>query len=267
MKLDAFQRQLRETGRYETPAEELQGHDIRTRLGYHLAQMRVFYACNRVAKRGDWCRPVWMYLSYRAWRCVERVGVRCTVEGFDNLAVAGGPCVIVANHMSMLETIMIPSLVLPATDLCIVMKESLLHYPVTGVVMRAIEPITVGRENPRDDLKAVLEGGARVLTAGKSLLIFPQATRDPCFRRSLFNSMGAKLAARTGVPLVPLALKTDFHGVGRVLRDFGPLDYSKPVHYAFGPAMRIDGNGKAEHQACMDFIAGQLEGWGGETAT
>ena len=267
MNLAAFQRALLETGRYETPGECLDERDIRTRLGYHLAQMRVFYACNRVAKRGDWCRPVWVYLSYRAWRCVERAGVACSVEGYENFAAAGGPCVIVANHMSMLETIMVPVLVLTCTDLCIVMKESLLHYPVTGVVMRAIEPITVGRENPRDDLKAVLEGGARVLESGKSLLIFPQATRDPCFRRSLFNSMGAKLAARTGVPLVPLALKTDFHGVGRVLRDFGPLDYSKPVHFAFGPAMRVQDKGKAEHQACMDFIADRLEAWGGETAT
>ena len=265
MNLQAFQRALMETGSYTTPDDVLASGDIGTSIGYHLAQMRVFYACNRVAKRGDWCRPVWVYLSYRAWRCVERAGVRCSIEGFDSFARAGGPCVIVANHMSMLETIMIPVMVLTCTDLCIVMKESLLHYPVTGVVMKAIEPITVGRENPRDDLKAVLEGGQRVLESGKSLLIFPQSTRDTCFRRSLFNSMGAKLAARSGVPLIPLALKTDFHGVGRVLRDFGPLDYAKPVHYAFGQAMQVQGNGKAEHQACMDFIAGRLEAWGGET--
>ncbi len=264
MNLEQFQQQLRATGDYATPQACLEQRDIRTRVGYHAAQMRVFYACNRVAKRGDWCRPVWLYLSYRAWRCVERAGVAMEVSGLESLAGAGGPCVIAANHMSMLETITIPVLVLTHTDLSIVMKESLLHYPVTGAVMRAVGPVTVGRENPRDDLKAVLQDGTEKLKSGKSLLIFPQSTRNPCFRKSLFNSMGAKLAARAGVPLVPLALKTDFHGIGRVLRDLGPLDYGKPVHFAFGPALTVSGNGRAEHQACVEFIASRLRAWGGE---
>ena len=59
-----------------------------------------------------------------------------------------GPVVIIANHMSMLETVLIPGLVVPVNELAIVVKESLLRYPLFGPVMRAVKPIAVTRRNP-----------------------------------------------------------------------------------------------------------------------
>jgi 1-acyl-sn-glycerol-3-phosphate acyltransferase len=110
-----------------------------------------------------------------------------------------------------------------------------------------------------------MEEGERILRdEGRSIIVFPQATRSPQFAPAEFNSLGVKLARAAGVPVVPLALKTDFHGIGRWIRDLGPVARSKPVHFEFGPAMNVTGNGRDQHAACVDFIVSRLRAWGGE---
>ena len=74
--------------------------------------------------------------------------------------------------------------------------------------------------------------------------------------------MGAKLARRAGVPLLPLALKTDFMGIGKVIRDCGRLDRSRQLHFKFGQPMQIEGNGKEQHEATVNFIGDNLRAWG-----
>jgi len=73
-----------------------------------------------------------------------------------------------------------------------------------------------------------------------------------------------KLAKKAGVPVVPLALKTDFHGLGRKIKDFGPVDRSKTVHFRFGEPLQVTGNGREAHEACLNFITENLKAWGGE---
>ena len=97
-------------------------------------------------------------------------------------------------------------------------KESLLKYPFFGPVLGSREPIVVGRSNPREDLVAVLEGGEARLKQGRSVIVFPQSTRSSVFDPAHFNTIGVKLAKRAGVPVIPVALKTDAWGNGNLQR-------------------------------------------------
>ncbi len=151
-------------------------------------------------------------------RALEQVGVSIEIDGIDNFRTFDGPCVFIGNHMSTLETFVLPVLIAPIKDATFVVKQSLVEYPVFKYVMRARDPVTVGRSNPRDDLKAVLEGGTERLKAGISIIIFPQTTRLAAFDRDQFNTIGIKLAKRAGVPVVPIALKTDAWGNGALSR-------------------------------------------------
>ncbi|HTU03505.1 MAG TPA: lysophospholipid acyltransferase family protein, partial [Candidatus Sulfotelmatobacter sp.] len=130
-------------------------------------------------------------------------------------------------------------------------------------VMRSRDPIVVGRVNPREDLKAVLEGGAERLARGVSIVVFPQTTRTPVFDPAEFNTIGVKLAKRAGVPVVPLALKTDAWGEGRLIKDLGRIDPSKTVHFAFGAPRCIAGRGSEEHEEIVRYISAHLAAWGG----
>jgi 1-acyl-sn-glycerol-3-phosphate acyltransferase len=146
-------------------------------------------------------------------------------------------------------------------ELTFVVKESLVKHPLFGDVMRSRNPIIVGRTDPRKDLEAVMIGGVDLLNSGISIVIFPQSTRSVEFKPEEFNSLGVKLAKKAGVTVVPIALKTDFWGNGKLIKEIGPLDHKKHIHIKFGEPMKITGNGKDENQRIIDFIKTSLEEW------
>jgi 1-acyl-sn-glycerol-3-phosphate acyltransferase len=195
-------------------------------------------------------------------RALERVGVSIEITGIDHFRALTSPCVFIGNHMSTLETFVLPVIIAPIKDITFVVKQSLIEYPVFKHVMRSRNPITVGRSNAREDLKAVLEGGDERLRAGLSIVIFPQTTRTLVFDKEQFNTIGIKLAKKAGVPVVPLALKTDAWGNGRHLKDFGRINPALTVHFAFGEPLTIRDRGVEEHQRIVDFITGKLREWG-----
>ncbi len=129
---------------------------------------------------------------------------------------------IIANHMSTFETLILPVIAGGRRPLSFVLKESLPKYPIFGPVVLAGRPIVVGRTNPREDLRVVLHEGMARLEAGRNVVVFPQGHRRPGFEAENFNSMGIKLAKRAGVLVVPLALMTDFWSEGRRVKGCWP---------------------------------------------
>ena len=69
-----------------------------------------------------------------------------------------------------------------------------------------------------------------------------------------FNALGIKLAKQDKVPVFPVAVKTDFWGMGRWFKDSGRIDPSKPVRVSFGEPVHVGGNGKPEHRPTVVFI-------------
>ena len=74
-----------------------------------------------------------------------------------------------------------------------------------------------------------------------------------------------KLAKNASVPVIPLALRTDFLANGKLVKDLGPIRRNCPVWFKFGePIMNVEGNGKAEHNQIVEFITQNLKEWGGK---
>lgn len=262
---DEFLECLRRTGRYETAPERVRR--LPRRLPWWATTV---YWCRTVylvltralmAKRGRFDDLAWSKGSTFALRTLEMAGAEITIEGVENLAGVDGAVVYVGNHMSFLETFILPSLVLTAGGASFVVKESLITYPVFGAIMRATNPISVTRKNPREDLRQVLTAGKELLEGGRSVVIFPQATRSTAFVEANFNSLGAKLAVKAGVPIVPVAVKTDFVANGRWLKDFGHVQPDRPVRIAFGSVLEGT-KSKDLHARTVEFLRGKLSGWG-----
>jgi 1-acyl-sn-glycerol-3-phosphate acyltransferase len=218
---------------------------------------------SRKAKRGEYGDRGWCDNSFELMRALEHVGVMMEVSGGEHFTALREPCVFIGNHMSTLETFVLPVLIEPYKDVTFVVKQSLVDYPIFKYLMRSRDPITVGRENAREDLRAVLEGGTERLKAGRSIIIFPQTTRTPVFDPSQFNTIGIKLAKRAGVPVVPIALKTDAWSNGTWVKDYGKVDPSMKVFFEFGKPLRITGRGDEEHEQIVQFITERLKRWGG----
>jgi len=221
----------------------------------------IIYRAGRLAKKGRYDGSNWMDSSYEVMQQLEKVGVRIEISGIENLVKVGGAAVIIGNHMSMMETLLLPVIVQPVKPVTFVVKETLLSYPVFKYVMRSRNPIAVTRTNPRQDLKTVLSEGLDRLQRDISIIVFPQTTRSHVFDAKQMSSIGVKLAKKAGVPIVPLALKTDCWQNGQKFKDFGKLDISKTAHFAFGQAITVAGKGDEEHAIVNAFIEGKLKEW------
>ncbi len=213
------------------------------------------------AKRYRYSNSDWCHSSLSIFDNLERIGLNFEITGLEHLEQLDTPCVVIGNHMSTLETVVLPGLIQPIKDVTFIVKDTLLKYPVFRDVLSSREPIVVNRVNARLDFKTVMQEGRDRLHRGISVIVFPQTGRFLTFDPSQFNTLGVKLAKRAKVPIVPLALLTDAWRNGKHIKDLGPIDPSKKVFFAFGKPLWVQGRGTDEHNAVIQFIQHKLEGW------
>jgi 1-acyl-sn-glycerol-3-phosphate acyltransferase len=234
---------------------------LNNRLYFTWKYIDIVFKTRKQAVRKLYDTRAWTDSSLYIFRFIEKTGGRFHITGMENITRSEGPVLFISNHMSTLETMILPCIIGPLKELTFVVKESLVKHPLFGDVMRSRNPVVVGRTDPRKDLEAVMNGGADLLKNGISIVIFPQSTRSLDFKPEEFNSLGVKLAKKAGVQVVPIALKTDFWGNGKPVKELGPIDRHKPIHIKFGEPFSITGNGKEENQKIIDFIKSSLEEW------
>lgn len=231
-------------------------------LLFYWRVIKVVKFSNGQTKQKLYNRYNWVASSLEILKAAESVGIKVSVKGMENISNFEGPAVIVGNHMSTLETLLLPSFIQPVKSVIYVIKKELIDFPLFGPVAAARHPIVVGRSNPREDLKIVMEEGSRNLKEGKSIIIFPQKTRSAIFEHSTFNSLGIKLAKRNNVPVIPLALITDAWGNGKFIKEMGKIDVNKKVFFEFGKSMNVEGNGSQQHESVINFITTKFKEWG-----
>lgn len=226
----------------------------------------VVFRAARLAKAGLYGGREWSLSSLEVLRILESVGCQFEITGVDHLRRVSGPCVLVGNHMSTLETAVLPCIIQPVKEVTFVVKQSLVDYPVFKYVMRSRNPIAISQTNARADLKTMLEGGADRLARGISLVIFPEGERRKAFDAAEFNTIGVKLASRAGVPLLPIALETSAWPRGKYISDVARINPRRKVRFAIGAPMTVHGRGAEEHQAVIAFIEQHLAAWRAEDA-
>ena len=231
-------------------------------LAFYPKAFNVIWKASRLASSGRYDSRRWCESSLNIIRSLESVGCRLEVTGVEHLRKLDRPCIFIGNHMSTLETFVLPSLIMPwVKELTFVVKRSLTEYPIFGHVMRSRNPVVVDRVNPREDLKTVMEEGGKRLAEGYSLVIFPQHTRTVQFDPTQFNSIGIKLALKNNIPVVPLSLLTWAWSAGQLHKDYGPIIPSRTIHFAFGEPLQVIDRGTAEPQQIIDFIQYNLGNW------
>lgn len=141
------------------------------------------------------------------------VGVRYRL--LDKEHLPSGPCIIVANHSSYVDGVLLKA-ALP-TRFSFVIKKEMAKVPIAGLLLRRIDSQFVDRINRHSgglDARRLLREAA----GGRSLVFFPEGTFTGRAGLAHFH-LGAFLTAqRAGLPIVPIAI----HGARRILRSGNP---------------------------------------------
>jgi 1-acyl-sn-glycerol-3-phosphate acyltransferase len=138
------------------------------------------------------------------WAARVLCGVRWQVRGWENLPDA--PVVLLSKHQSTWETFFYVSYM--PRELCFVFKRELLWVPFFGWGIGLLKMIHIDRSQGRDAFESVVRQGRRKLDEGRWIIMFPEGTRTPVGSQGKYKSGGARLATRTGTPIVPIAVNS-----------------------------------------------------------
>jgi 1-acyl-sn-glycerol-3-phosphate acyltransferase len=134
---------------------------------------------------------------------VRAAGIKIEISGLENIPV-GRSCIFMSNHVSNLD----PPVVLPLLPgrSSVLLKQELMSVPILGKAMRLAKFVPVARGNRRDAAQASVEAAADALRSGLHILVYPEGTRSPDGRLSVFKKGPFFLAQETQAPIIPIAL-------------------------------------------------------------
>ena len=182
------------------------------------------------------------------WWLRVTCGLTHRVTGLENLPQR--PSVILSKHQSAWETIAF-QLIFPAQAW--VLKRELLWIPFFGWGLAATQPIAIDRRYGMRALETVISAGVQRLREGRWVVVFPEGTRLSPGKRRRYNVGGATLAAKAGVPVVPVA-----HNSGTFWPRRGLVKRPGVIDVVIGHPIEPDGRGPKQVNA-------EVEAWIEET--
>jgi 1-acyl-sn-glycerol-3-phosphate acyltransferase len=149
-----------------------------------------------------------------------RLVYRARVYGREHVPAIGA-FILAPSHRSMLD---IPAVGMISTRRVHFMgKASLFRVPVLGTLFRVLGGFPVERDG--SDFGPLRES-VRILKAGENLVVYPEGTRQNGPQIAELQAGAAYLAAKTGVPIVPVGIagtEEPFRGRRGRLPGFGRI--------------------------------------------
>lgn len=137
------------------------------------------------------------------WLIEHLLGIRYRVQGTENIPAR--PAVILCKHQSAWETIFLQRIFpLPS----FVYKREIHRLPFFGWAIALMPFVAIDRNAGKEALNQVASRGRRRLEEGYPVVVFPEGTRVPPGEKKRYKIGGAYLAAKSGAPVVPVALNS-----------------------------------------------------------
>jgi 1-acyl-sn-glycerol-3-phosphate acyltransferase len=143
-------------------------------------------------------------MRFLAWLLVHTI-YRVHKEGLDRIPETGG-CVIVCNHVSFVDAIVIAACV--RRPIRFVMDHRIFHIPVLNFIFRTMRaiPIAPAKEDAAMKERA-FEQAARALEAGEIVGIFPEGRLTETGDLNVFRPGLQRILEQSPAPVVPMALR------------------------------------------------------------
>jgi len=153
------------------------------------------------------------------------------IEGRENIP-EGRNGIIMCKHSSTWETFFLPQYFHTPAPIA---KRELAWIPFFGWGLAVCDPIFINRNDKKSAMQQIIEKGRKCLDQGRSIMVFPEGTRIPFGQAGHYKKGGARLAAATGYPIIPIAhnagwywpRRTFIKKPGTITVVIGPLIESK----------------------------------------
>jgi len=180
------------------------------------------------------------WTNLNVWWLKLTCGVNYRVLGKENIDPKRNG-IILANHQSTWETMIIPTLFPPVSW---VLKKELFKIPFFGWALSTIKPIAIDRDAGSSAVDQVKVNGKERLDEGNFVCIFPEGTRVKPGEKVRYRMGGALLAeycARQsedgkGYPIYPLA-----HNAGECWPRHSYIKYPGTITVSIGQPFTVEG--------------------------
>jgi len=160
------------------------------------------------------------------WGARTICGIRVRVTGLEYLP-RDGAALLASQHQSAFDTLVWLTIVKRPSY---ILKRELTRIPLFGPMLLAAGNIAVDRSAGAAALRGVLAATAEARDAGRQILIFPEGTRVAPGARVKLQPGIAAIAARLGLPVIPVATDSGLHWGRRAF-----TKYPGVIHVAIGP--------------------------------
>ncbi len=187
-------------------------------------------------------------LASSTWskKLTEALGIDVQVYGRENLPTQG-PVVFMSNHQGYADILALCAAI-DTIQFGFVAKKELGKIPLYGKWMERIRSVMMDRDNPKESLKAIMQGIA-LLKEGYSLVIFPEGTRSKGGDMIDFKPGSMKLATKPKAPIIPVSLD----GSATVFEDTGIIS-SGVIKVLFHPAVKTASIAKGDEKKLSDEV-------------
>lgn len=155
---------------------------------------------------------------------------RLSIRGHVDEIPARGPAIVTANHQSFGDPWFI-SAVFPRHVRYLITDNWFYKNRIWETVFRSYNGIPLDSENPN----ATIDTVCACLEAGDVVGIFPEGRISHDGKLQAFKSGTARIASRTGAPVIPLGIRGSFESLPRTTRIPRPrritIHVGRPVTY------------------------------------
>ena len=166
------------------------------------------------------------------------------IEGKENIPknING---IIMCKHSSTWETFFLPQYFHTPAPIA---KRELAWIPFFGWGLSVCDPIYINRGDKKTAMQQIIDKGQKCLKEGRSIMVFPEGTRVPFGQTGHYKLGGARLAAATGYPVIPIA-----HNAGWFWPKRGFIKKPGTITVVIGPL--IESKGKEPNEILRETKA------------
>lgn len=175
---------------------DVKGQKLRSEYGYG----------NKNYDKRESREKVYSELKNFAKQLIRSANIDLTVKGMENLPQSG-PVLYTATHKSVFDIVILVAIL--DDPVIFIGKKEVQQMMYVNKWFDALGCIYLDREDKRQALQSILQG-INEIKEGQSIVLFPEGTRSKTNDIAPFKEGGFKLATRTLIPVVPIALSNTY---------------------------------------------------------